>query len=105
MKIANLSQLKKAFAAGHDFEIIEHYVRPEQSGQIRRVNVLQTNGMYTHVINGDEETKRTFSNCNYGKGSWCEFGKASDWTFCDDLCTFSIRGRKVWTIRVLDNVA
>lgn len=104
MKIANLSQLKKAFAAGHDFEIVEHFVRPEQTGQIRHVNVLQTNGMYTYLVNGDEFDTRTFRNYNYGKGSWCEFGKASDWDFCGDLCTFSIRGHKVWTIRVLDAV-
>ena len=105
MKIANLSQLKKALAAGHNFEIVEHFVRPEQSGQIRSVNILQTNGMYTYLENGDEFDTRAFRCYNMGKGSWCEFGKASDWDFRGDLCTFSIRGHKVWTIRVLDNAA
>ena len=29
MRIKNLSQLKRVFASGAEFRIIEHYVRPE----------------------------------------------------------------------------
>ena len=105
MKIANLSQLKRAFAAGHDFEIVEQYIKPEHTGEIRRVNVLQTNGMYTHVVGGKLDNAEMVNAWNYGKGSWIDFGKAGDWTFCDDLCTFAFRGRKIWTIRILDSAA
>lgn len=37
MRIINLSQLKKAFASGHDFKIIEHFNRPECNGQTGRM--------------------------------------------------------------------
>lgn len=105
MEIKNLSQLKRAFAEHHDFEIVEHFLKPEMTGQVRRVNVLQTNGMYTHVVGGaSASSASTINGWNDGKGSWLGFGKASDWCFCDGLCTQlqPKMERKVWTIRVLD---
>lgn len=80
MCVKNLSQLKKAFESGHDFKIIEHFVRPECNGQIRHINKLQTNGFYS-VVKGDPENR--FSKANRGLGSWCEYGKAADWTFTE----------------------
>ena len=101
--ICNLNQLKKALAAGRDFEIVEHYIKPEMAGQIRAVNVLQTNGMYTHVVGGcAHDMKDKVNGWNEGRGSWIGFGKASDWKFCDGLCTQSRNGRTIWTVRVIE---
>ena len=82
MKITNLSQLKKALQEGAEFKIIEHYVRPECNGQIRIVKKRQTNGFYS-VVKGDPDNR--FSKANGGMGSWCEFGKASEWTFVEHV--------------------
>lgn len=71
MKVQNLSQLKKAFASGHDFKIIEHFNRPECNGQIRHITKLQTNGFYS-VIKDDPDNR--WSKANDGLGAWCEFG-------------------------------
>lgn len=104
MTVNNLSQLKKALAAGHDFQIVEHFVKPEMSGQIRRVNVMQTNGIYTHAVgNVSTDDAVRINSWNYGKGSWIEFGSAHDWTFASGLCQQrnKITGRPVWTIRLI----
>lgn len=107
LTIRNLSQLKKALTRGRAFEIVEQFVKPEMSGQIRRVEVVQTNGIYSHAIGGcDAETQSMINNWNYGKGSWVSFGKASDWVFDGTNCTLSVTRtdtHKVWTIRVLDD--
>lgn len=44
MEIKNLSQLKKAIKEGRKFIIKKHYIRSEYEGQIRKPNVVQTNG-------------------------------------------------------------
>ncbi len=80
MKIKNLSQLKRIFATGAEFRIIEHYVRPECNGQVRKINKTQTNGFYS-VVKDNPENK--YSRANHGLGSWCEYGKASEWTFVE----------------------
>ena len=113
LTIRNLSQLKKALTHGRTFEIVEQYLKPEMSGQIRRVEVVQTNGIYSHAVGGcDAETQSMINAWNYGKGSWVSFGKASDWVFDGTDCTLSVtrsgshlgtRTHKVWTIRVLDD--
>lgn len=101
MEIKNLSQLKKALKDGHTFEIVEHFYHPEYAGQVRCVQVLQTNGMYTGIVG--EPTSR-ISLLNGCKGSWCDFGKASDWVFENGLCKQSHdHGTPIWTIRVLDD--
>ena len=100
--IQNLSQLKRAIASGCAFEIVEHGVKPEMAGQIRRANVIQTNGIYSHVVDGcSDEMRNTVNAWNGGRGSWAEYGKASDWSFTDGLCKQTFRGRYIWTIRVI----
>lgn len=99
MEIKNLSQFKKAMQNGCTFEIVEHFIRPEYIGQIRCVQVMQTNGMYTG-ISGKPDAE--LSKANHGRGSWIEFGKAGDWTFSDGLCKQSIRGNPIWTLRVME---
>ena len=98
LEIKNLSQFKKAMKDGHTFEIVEHFVHPEYTGQVRCVQKLQTNGMYTGIAG---QPRHQVSQLNFGKGCWTTFGKASDWVFENDLCKMSCRGKPVWTIRVL----
>lgn len=96
MEIKNLAQLKKAVKEKKCFTIVKHYIRPEYDGQKRQPNVVQTNGFYS-IVTGDLENKVSLA--NYGKGSWCEFGKAADWIFEDGLCKFTYRGKLVWEIQ------
>ena len=84
MEIKNLSQLRKTISAKTPFTIVKHYIHPEFDGQIRVPNVVQTNGFYS-VIKGDPEHFISKSNC--GKGYWLGYGKASDWTFDNEVCT------------------
>lgn len=82
MNIKNLSQLKKVFQNGCTFKIIEHN-RPECVGEIRTITKTQSNGFYSKV---NEPEHKTFT-ANNGLGFWCDFGKASDWTFEGGFCT------------------
>ena len=97
--INNLSQLKKAINNGAMFTIIKHYIKPEYTGQIRKPNKIQTNGFYSIVT---EEPENPVSKANDGKGSWIEYGKASDWTFENGICTQHYHGRGVWEIQVIE---
>lgn len=103
MIIKNLSQLKKAMKDKKEFRILEHYLKPEYKGQIRKPNIVQTNGMYT-IVPSDMECKE--STCNNGKGTWIKFGMASDWKFDNGICTYIPKfngvDRPVWSIEVLD---
>lgn len=85
MNIKNLSQLKKAFQNGCIFKIVSHN-RSECVGEVRTVTKTQTNGFYSKV---NEPEHKTYT-ANNGLGFWCEFGKASNWTFDGNLCTYSI---------------
>lgn len=91
MEIKNLSQLKRAIKEGRNFIIRKHYIRPEYDGQIRKPNVVQTNGFYS-IEDGKPDSKITLA--NNGKGSWVEYGKASDWKFEDGVC----KQYNVWEI-------
>lgn len=102
--ISNLSQLKKAIKNGACFQIVAHYIKPLYTGQIRKPNVIQTNGFYSVIFNDPDNE---VSKANRGKGSWIEYGKASDWIFADGLCyqtrMFNGESRKVWTIQVFED--
>ena len=96
MIIKNLSQFKKAIASKAPFQIVEHYIKPECTGQVRRPNVIQTNGFYS-VEEGKPDSK--ISRANYGKGCWLEYGKASEWTFDGEYITRTFsNGEKCFTI-------
>ena len=95
----NLAQLKKALKKGAVFEMTEHYLRPEMSGQIRVVQKTQTNGVYTGIFN---EPDNPISKANYGKGYWMPFDKASNWRFKDGYAiNTNIRGVKCFKLRLL----
>ena len=81
--IKNLSQLKKALVPGADFEVIDHW-RPKYIGQRRKVNIANTQGIYS-IIPEDPKSKVTTANC--GRGTWLAWGKASDWEFDGDTAT------------------
>lgn len=83
MRIKNLSQLKRVFASGAEYRIIEHYVRPECNGQVRKINKVQTNGFYSVVKDNPDHR---YSKANHGLGSWCAYGKASEWKFTENTC-------------------
>lgn len=98
--IENLSQLKKAIRNGACFRIVKHYVKPAYEGQIRKPNWVQTNGFYSVEVNKPDSD---VSLANDGKGSWLEYGKASDWKFEEGLCKLILRGRPIWEIAVIEN--
>ena len=77
MHIKNLSQLKRALVSGAEFEITQH-CRPEYIGQLRKVNISNTQGFYSIVPN-DPRSKVSTANC--GKGSWLSWRKSSFWSF------------------------
>ena len=81
--IQNLNQLKKAIRkVGAKFEIVDHW-REESIGQVRVVQCVQTNAIYSGVYG---QPDHHWSTCNYGKGLYMPFKKASDWSFKDGLC-------------------
>ena len=98
--IQNLSQFKKAMKEGKRFQIIEHFNFPERNGEIRKPNVVQTNGMYTIL---PENPDNELNKANKGRGSWIAFGKASDYTFCNGLIQQNFRSQPIWTLRVLED--
>lgn len=100
MKITNLSQLKKALQPGAAFQIIEHFIRPEHTGEVRVITKAQTNGFYSAV---KDDPSNKISKANGGLGSWCDIGKASNWTFaekCGGIWTATLAG--TFEIQVLE---
>ena len=98
--VQNLSQFKKAMKNGAMFEIVEHFNFPERNGEIRKANVVQTNGMYTIL---PYDTDNWLNQTNKGKGSWIAFGKASDWSFNNGIIQQSCFGRPLWTLKIIEN--
>lgn len=99
--IKNLRQLKQAVKEGRPFRIINHYVHPEFSGQLRKPGKVQTNGFYSKVVDNPDHV---LNNANGGKGFYVAYGKASDWHFDKDgTCTLMQHAgkRRIWDIKVL----
>jgi len=70
MTIKNLSQFKKWLSKGNKIQFLENTMKPEMAnGQIREVNIVQTNSFTTLV--GE-------------KDSWLEFPKAKELMFNSD---------------------
>lgn len=83
MKIENLNQLKKAMVSGARFQIVGH-CRPSEIGQLREVNIAQTVGIYSILADSpDAEMNQS----NGGKGVYLGWGKATEWSFSDGLCS------------------
>ena len=105
-EIKNLAQLKRALVVGAEFEITSAY-RPEVANQLRRVNYADTTGIYS--IRPDAPDDRV-TLANDGRGSYLAWGKSSDWTFVDGLCTCYQKDKEhtpenvVFTIKVNQRV-
>lgn len=96
--------IKKALLEGKAFEVVEHFNFPIRNGEIRKVNIMQSNGCYTHIVNNRDD-KDKFNASNNNKGSWIEFGKASNYIFSENLITqYCDLDKKcpIWTIRVME---
>lgn len=99
--IKNLSQLKRAIREGKAFRVIEHYVRPGYSGQLRKPGKVQTNGFYSKVADNPLHVVNGANGC---EGTYMAYGKASDWRFWEDgTCTLVHHPGEhpVWKIGVL----
>ncbi len=81
--VKNLAHLKRLLADKGQFIFVEHQ-KVECIGQLRKGNVIQTNGLYS--IRPDAMDSKE-SNWNQGKGSWMDYGKASLWEFKDGICS------------------
>lgn len=105
MRIKNLAQLKRVIQEKKEFIIREH--RHEKFlGQKRVPNIVQSNGFYS-VISGQPEHE--VSCANSGKGSWTDFGKATQWEFQEEKCSMyfpemeHIPENLIWTIEVCED--
>ena len=100
MEIKNLAQLKRVIQEKREF-IIRVHRQEKFLGQKRIPNVVQSNGFYS-VISGQPEHEGSFA--NYGKGSWIDFGKATQWEFQEETCSMylpemeHIPENLIWTI-------
>lgn len=91
----NLSQIKKAIAAGYAFKIIKHYIKPELSGQLRKANKIQTNGFYS-IVPGEPENPVSLANS--GRGYWLDYDAAKNWKFDGDIITRFSRNSVIFEI-------
>ncbi len=96
--IENLSQFKNALKEGKQYKIINHRVE-KFIGQMRQANVIQTNGCYL-VIPGEPEHE--ISLLNGKRGSWLDYGKASQWEFSDGKCRLYTTSEKEFMIMELE---
>ena len=99
-EIKNLAQLKRVIQEKREF-IIRVHRQEKFLGQKRIPNVVQSNGFYS-VISGQPEHE--VSCANHGKGSWIDFGKATQWEFQEETCSMylpemeHIPENLIWTI-------
>ena len=78
LKIKNLAELKRTIQPRTEFMALSHAYHPDIIGLVRVVTKVQTNGFYS-VIKGQPDHK--YSDCNYGKGFYTEYNKASFYQF------------------------
>ena len=84
--INSMSQLKKELQKGTRFLVIDHW-KPELIGQQREVNVVQTNCVYTVIVDNPNHEGST---CNGGRGSRMEYNKANHYEFSDTIKWFKL---------------
>lgn len=105
MEIKNLTQLKRVIQEKREFIIRAHRLN-KFLGQRRIPNVVQSNGFYS-VISGQPEHE--VSCANRGKGSWIDFGKATQWEFQDGKCSMyfpemeHIPDNLIWSIEFCED--
>lgn len=79
-RIKNLAELKRLIKPGTEIKALTHACHPEIAGLTRIVTDVQTNGFYSKI---KDDPKHKYSNCNYGKGFYSPFEKASFYEFDD----------------------
>ena len=75
MRVKSLADVKRNMKEQRPFYIHNHRIE-KCIGQIRVAHVNQTNGVYLWEYNNPSSEVTLSNNC---KGSWLEYGKASDW--------------------------
>lgn len=88
VEIKNLAQLKRALTIGTEFKITSH-LRSEVINQTRQVKYADTTGIYSIRPDAPDDT---INSANGGRGSYLDWGKASDWEFKNGTCTLYNRG-------------
>lgn len=77
-RIKNLAELKRLIKPGTEVKALTHDYHPEIAGLTRIVTDVQTNGFYSKIKDAPEHK---YSNCNYGKGFYSPYEKASFYEF------------------------
>ena len=83
-----LAEMKRDVANGREFKILEHYISPEHTGEIRTPNVIQTNGFYSVV---KDNPCHPVSMANGNKGYWYGYEKANCYEFDGDKVLFKFK--------------
>lgn len=96
--IKNLNQLKRRLRPG---------TRLEVTGQLREVTWVNTQGVYTKILNPPDPR---INAANDGRGSIMWWGAASTWSFEDGVCSSYMNQTKtaetlIMAFRVLDEEA
>ena len=81
--IKNLNQLKRRLRPGTRLEVTGH-CRPGCIGQLREVTWVNTQGVYTKILNPPDPR---INAANDGRGSIMWWGAASTWSFEDGVCS------------------
>lgn len=77
-RIKNLAELKRLIKPDTELKATMHSKHPEIVGLTREVIHVQTNGYYSVI---KDQPDHQLSRCNYGKGFWSPFEKASCYEF------------------------
>ena len=104
--IKNLNQLKRRLRPGTRLEVTGH-CRPGCIGQLREVTWVNTQGVYTKILNPPDPR---INAANDGRGSIMWWGAASTWSFEDGVCSSYMNQTKtaetlIMAFRVLDEEA
>ena len=105
MEIKNLAQLKRVIQEKREFIIRAHRLNIFL-GQRRIPNVVQSNGFYSVI---SRQPEHEVSCANRGKGSWIDFGKATQWEFQDGKCSMyfpemeHIPDNLIWSIEFCED--
>lgn len=81
LRIKNLAELKRTVKPGVEMLTTSHAYHKDMIGLIRQVKQVQTVGFYSVV---KDQPNHLYSVCNYGKGFFTPFEKASAYIFDGD---------------------
>lgn len=82
--VSNLSQLKRLLSEpAQAFDIVDHW-RPEMIGKRKIIVEANTAGFYTKIDDNSIPDEQN-------RAMWCDWGKATNWSFDNGLCTLNDR--------------